>query len=156
MFVSNAEKLVSRGSHPQEAVERMIFELEKAISVFHQTQNVNTAYVCGSYANGTATERSDLDFAILPVAKMSLMEEMRLQSALSEALSFEDIDLVNLLNAPTRLQFNLVSTGRLIYEKDTDFTDDYTELLLKHYYEKKHRYRSYQTDLETGLKEDYG
>ena len=134
----------------------MKIDLEKAIRVFRDASAVKTAYLCGSYAQDTETRRSDLDFAFLSDKKMSMMEETQLQASLSESLSFEDIDLVNLHRAPTRLQFNLVSTGKLIYERDQGYTDDYMEQLLKQYHAKMHMYRTFQEDLEAGLREDYG
>ena len=86
---------------------------------------------------------------------MSLYDEMRIQAALSEELSFENIDLVNLNKVPVKLQFNLVSTGRIIYEKDTEFTNQYIEDLLKKYHDRVYRYKRFQIELEQGLREDY-
>ncbi|MDK2822074.1 MAG: uncharacterized protein PWP31_2039 [Clostridia bacterium] len=129
--------------------------IEKAITVFKNNSKVNTAYLCGSYANGTATERSDIDFAIVPSKPLSLLEEMEIQANLSEELHFENVDLINLYNAPIRLQFNLVSNGKLIFERNREVTDCYIEKLLKLYHDREYRYRVFNADLEKGLKEDY-
>ena len=129
--------------------------IEKAIAVFRNNTKINTAYLCGSYANGAATEQSDIDFAIVPSKPLSLMEEMEIQANLSEELHFENIDLVNLHNAPIRLQFKLVSGGRIIFERNREITDCYMEKLLKLYHDREYRYRIFYTDLEKGLMEDY-
>lgn len=128
---------------------------DDTIEVFKKYIKINTAYLCGSYANDTAVESSDVDFAIVTTEKLSLLETMEIQSRLSEKLHFDDLDLIDLCKAPVRLQFSLVSTGKLIYEKEKDLTDIYIENLLKRYHDMEYRFRLFDEDLEKGLREDY-
>ena len=129
--------------------------IKRAIDVLSEEPDVDTAFLCGSYANGTANERSDIDFAILPGRPLSLLDEMKLQARLSEVLHFEKIDVVNLLRAPVMLQFKLVSKSRLIFERNRDKTDSYMERMLKAYHDREYRYRTFEADFKQGLKEDY-
>ena len=137
------------------AIMMKTFCIKRAIDVFNEEPYVNTAFLCGSYANDTASERSDIDFAILPGRPLSLLDEMKLQARLSEVLHFENIDVVNLLRAPVMLQFNLISKSRLIYERNRDKTDSYMERMLKTYHDREYRYRAFEADFKQGLKEDY-
>lgn len=136
-------------------MKKCYFDDKRLIHIFKRFDKIYTVYLCGSYAQGCASEDSDIDFAILPCEELSMYDEMRIQAALSEELSFENIDLVNLNKVPVKLQFNLVSTGRIIYEKDTEFTNQYIEDLLKKYHDRVYRYKRFQIDLEQGLREDY-
>lgn len=136
-------------------MKKCYFDDRLLFHIFEQFDKINTVYLCGSYAKGCASENSDIDFAILPCDKLSLHDEMRIQAVLSEELSFENIDLINLCKVSVKLQFNLVSTGRIIYEKNTEFTNQYIEDLLKKYHDRVYRYKRFQIDLEQGLREDY-
>lgn len=133
----------------------MPISIEKAIIIFNNNPMIIAVYLCGSYANSTATKQSDIDFAFVASGAMSLMEEMALQAKLSEELHFENIDLINLSKAPIRLQYNLVSGGTLLFEKDKNETDTYIEELLKRYHDREYRYRKFDLDFANGLKEDY-
>ncbi len=144
--------------NPRGAVKIMkkcYFDNKRLIHIFEQFDKINTVYLCGSYAQGSASENSDIDFAILPSTELSVYDEMRIQAALSEELSFENVDLINLSKAPVKLQFNLVSAGRIIYEKNAELTNQYIEDLLKQYHDRVYRYKRFQKDLEQGLREDY-
>ena len=136
-------------------MKKCYFDDRLLFHIFERFDKINTVYLCGSYAKGCASENSDIDFAILPCEELSMYDEMRIQAVLSEELSFENIDLINLCKVSVKLQFNLVSTGRIIYEKNTELTNQYIEDLLKKYHNRVYRYKRFQIELEQGLREDY-
>lgn len=79
---------------------------------------IRFAYLFGSRATGTATERSDADVAIMPSAALSLRARARLATQLAEALGAPDVDLLSLDGAWLELRGRVVQEGRLIYSSD--------------------------------------
>lgn len=82
-----------------------------------QASGVTVAYLFGSRADATATERSDHDFAVLFDHDPSLREIGALQATLSEIVAGA-VDIVELERAPLELQAAVVQTGRLIFSRD--------------------------------------
>ena len=72
--------------------------------------DVAAIYLYGSA--GTAHERpeSDVDLAVLPARPLSVDERLSLAADLAEALG-RDVDLVDLLKAPTVLRARIVAEG---------------------------------------------
>ena len=120
-----------------------------------KNRNILIAYLFGSYADGTAHQRSDLDLAFLFNEPVDLRTEIALQVKLSEVTGIEAIDLLNLNKAPLYLQFKVITTGRLIYEVDPDQTSDFLENLFNRYHDREFRYKMFFKEWDEGLKEDY-
>jgi predicted nucleotidyltransferase len=80
-------------------------------------ERVRFAYVFGSVAAGTATERSDVDLGVSLRPRGSLLDDARLHDALVAALSREDVDLVVLEDAPLWLRYRVVG-GRPVFSRD--------------------------------------
>jgi predicted nucleotidyltransferase len=93
------------------------------IEFFKSDQSILLAYLFGSYHDGYANQKSDLDLAVLFKEDISLWNEMALQARLAEIIKFDKVDLINLNKAPLRMQFNILANGRLIYETNKDTTD---------------------------------
>jgi uncharacterized protein len=117
--------------------------------------NIQVLYLFGSYTDGTAHPKSDLDLAFLFKDDIGLWAEMALQAKLSETTGFEKIDTLNLNKAPLRMKFKALSTGRLIYEADPDRTTDFLEEVLLLYHDQEYRYKQFFKEWDEGLKEDY-
>ena len=122
---------------------------------FHQNDYCWIAYLFGSYQDGTAHAKSDLDLAVLFKKDTDLWQEMAFQAEVSKLLHFEKIDLVNLSKTPLRMQFIIISTGQLIYEADDEVTSGFLERILHQYHDREYRYRAFFKDWDEGLKEDY-
>lgn len=108
-------------------------ERKKLIGFFRTLKPVVImASIIGSY--GTAYQRcdSDIDFAVLFGEKISMLDEMRILKDLSAVLTYENIDLVNLNNAPITLQFRAVE-GDILFERDYYQVSDYMEKVFKIY-----------------------
>ncbi len=133
-----------------------MFDLAETLSLIQdfckKEPTILMAYLFGSYADGTAHRKSNLDLAFLfnePGA------EMALQVKLSDVTGFEAIDLLNLNKAPLYLQFKVITSGRLIYESDPDLTSDFLENLFNRYHDREFRYKLFFKEWDEGLKEDY-
>jgi len=94
---------------------------EKVAELLSQHQEVLAAYVFGSVATGRARPDSDVDIAVLvDIAalpndpfqyRLSLMADVR------SVLKTRDVDVVILNQAPPALAQNVISKGRLIFER---------------------------------------
>lgn len=105
-------------------------DLEEALRRLKEVfagKGVVLAYLFGSYAEGTATPKSDLDIAVLVEGESGdLYESYReLFLAVREALGTERFDLLLLNGAPLSLKFEVVSHGRLIYCRDEDLLNEF-------------------------------
>lgn len=117
--------------------------------------NIAAVYLFGSYSDGAANPKSDLDLAILFKEDIDLREELALQVQLSEAVRFEAIDLLNLNKAPLLMQFKVISSGCLIYEADSDMTSDFLEDIFQRYHDQEYRFRVFFQEWDEGLGENY-
>ena len=82
---------------------------------------VQLAYLFGSLAKRNAGD--DVDIAVLGSSEN--LEDLR--AALCEALATERLDIVDLAKAPPTLQFEVISSGRVLF-KTSDETENNFEL----------------------------
>ncbi|EEG79083.1 type VII toxin-antitoxin system MntA family adenylyltransferase antitoxin [Dethiobacter alkaliphilus] len=101
--------------------------------LFPALPHVQTVFLFGSYGTEYQTPLSDIDFAVYFNKKVSVDDEADLLSKLSIALDTDRVDLVNLNKAPLSLQFNVISEGKIIYERDYIATCDFIEKVIKYY-----------------------
>ena len=71
------------------------------------------AYVFGSQASGQATPDSDWDIAIFPAQSISNETRWEVAQAIASQLN-SDVDLIDLREASTVLQMQVISNGELI------------------------------------------
>lgn len=74
-------------------------------------------YIFGSVADNSATPHSDIDIAFLTFQKISPVEKWKIQEKLASELN-QDVDLIDLKDATTILQTEVVENGKLIYSVD--------------------------------------
>jgi len=70
-------------------------------------------WLFGSYADGSFTENSDIDIAVLFKEKKSPLEVFKLKENLEYFLK-KDVDLIDIQNVNTVFQFKIVTTGKKI------------------------------------------
>ncbi len=73
-------------------------------------------YLFGSYRDGTATSKSDIDIAYLTTVKLSSLERWDESQKLALLLS-HDVDLIELSETNTIFRYQILSTGERIYGK---------------------------------------
>lgn len=125
------------------------------IEMFSENKNILTVYQFGSYGTEFFTAHSDIDFAILFKQKPELEEEMYLQACISIKLSYEDIDLVNMNTAPLILLFNIISEGKIVYEREKDETDNFVERVIRQKHANEIRRKMFYKEYDNALKEAY-
>lgn len=90
--------------------------------------NVEAITLFGSRADGTATDSSDLDLAVLlpgPIEPVKLWEA---GEAIARRLNV-DVDLIDLRTASTVMQFQIITTGRRLFAEGGD-ADRYDVFIL--------------------------
>jgi len=92
-------------------------ELKKQLidSVKTLVPNLRCIYLFGSFHSNQATEKSDIDIAILADYKLLPVARWEIQSELATILNRE-VDLVDLLSASTVMQFQVIKEGSCLYD----------------------------------------
>jgi predicted nucleotidyltransferase len=80
--------------------------------------NTKLIYLFGSQASGQSTNNSDWDIAIFNSEKLEPLARWELSESLCNLLNSE-VDLVDLLQASTVLQMQIISTGKLLYNAES-------------------------------------
>ena len=79
--------------------------------------NVTVIYLFGSQASGKQTKNSDWDIALLTTRKLAPLARWELSESLCELLDSQ-VDLVDLLEASTVLQMQVITTGQVLFDKE--------------------------------------
>lgn len=108
----------------------------------------------GSYGTEMQREDSDIDIdiALLFDQPIGIMEEMRIACELSEIVQFDNVDTINLLNAPITLKFKVIDEGRTIYEQDYYKVCDFMEETFNRYRDEKYYLDRFMKVMELGAK----
>ncbi len=123
----------------RELPEDISQRIEELGHVF-QENGVRLAYLFGSLAE--RDQGDDVDIAALG----DLKEMKTLRAALCEALSTERVDIVDLAEASPTLQFQVISTGRVLF-KTTDEVENDFELRVITAYQDREPVRRRQTEI---------
>lgn len=87
---------------------KLTSEIERVLSA----SNVLSAWLYGSYANGSATEQSDIDIALLlPESCDPWLSLPSLQLALREATG-KEVNCISIIHAPVPLAYEAISGTR--------------------------------------------
>ncbi len=129
-------------------------QLARVLEYFAGNPAINAAYLFGSFGTEASNALSDLDLAVLFSREVSLLEELRVSADLSSILGRDDVDVVNLNKARVDLQHEILRTGEMIYERDRLVTADFTENMLKNYFDYGITLRRIRDDFWGRLKEE--
>lgn len=92
-------------------------QIQNAVSPIFANYGIHSAILFGSYAKGSATEKSDIDLLVDSNLRglrfFALLEDVR------EALGEKDVDLFDTthINAGSPIQKEIKNTGVKIYER---------------------------------------
>ncbi|MDN5332067.1 MAG: uncharacterized protein PWP45_1292 [Tepidanaerobacteraceae bacterium] len=127
--------------------------IERLPAIFEKKPEIVAAYIYGSFATGKTTDLSDIDIAVLLRDKGSLELQLELIGDIAEALKTDDFDLVILNDCPPYMQYEVVSSGKIIYEKDREARCEFQVRALQRYFDVKHIYDEYNYYLKKRIKE---
>ena len=87
------------------------------VEMVKKEQKITLAYLFGSRVEGKVGELSDYDIAILTGRGVAGDFRYRFSSSLCRALNTSKVDPIILNSAPIELAYNVISTGKLIYQQ---------------------------------------
>jgi predicted nucleotidyltransferase len=126
---------------------------------FWDKHNLIAVYLFGSVAQGTAGPLSDIDFGVLlPIGftKEKLYDANdKIFLDLANYIPSEKLDVVVLNLAPLRIQFEVVTTGKLIYSRDDSARADYESYILRKYEDFKRYDEEYRRIFIERVKEEF-
>ena len=77
----------------------------------NKISTLNAVYLFGSYADDSATHKSDIDLAYLTDTPITPLQNWEITNSLSTALGI-DVDLVDLAQTNTIFRYQIISTGK--------------------------------------------
>ncbi|HKQ70061.1 MAG TPA: nucleotidyltransferase domain-containing protein [Polyangiaceae bacterium] len=87
------------------------------------TRRVDAIWLFGSHASDSAGPDSDVDLAVLCEPPLTL-DRARAMDELGRALG-GDIDIIDLATATPPLRWEIITTGRLLFERDEELVERY-------------------------------
>lgn len=123
--------------------------------LFNRHPEIIAVILFGSYKTPFYNERSDLDFGLFFDRPVDLSTELNIEVEISELLRTDQIDLVNLNKAPLLLKYNVVASGKIIFESDNEKTSDFLEKVYNEYCDFEYGYRNLCEDYDYSLRETY-
>ncbi len=115
-----------------------MLDLEKLKLIFREYPYIASAYLFGSYATGKKGPMSDVDIAILlkephPEGRELMHKMDYLAYRIEEALQAGEVDLIELNNQGLIFQYNVLRTGKLIYDADPAFRTKFTAKAISYF-----------------------
>lgn len=93
-----------------------ISEIQKIVAPIAHSYGVKRLYLFGSYAKGTACEKSDVDLLVEKGKPMSLLKLSGMRQMVQEALNFS-VDLVTTAGIEDDFREEIAGTEILLYEE---------------------------------------
>ena len=110
--------------------------------VLEKHAEVKLAYVFGSWAEGRATGRSDVDVAVYVGGRLGWRDYVALKNELEDAVG-RPVDLVVLDDAPPALAYQAVARGELIMAVDMGLMADVEAKVVKEWLDLRPRLEAY-------------
>lgn len=126
-------------------------------SYVKRQDDILAVYLFGSYGTEYQTPLSDVDVALLFEADMipSTHRVLEVEDEIRQIAGEEGINALFLNEAPLVLQFNVIKTGHLMYEKHRHRVSDFHERVFKLYGDFVIDYEQACCDFDYALKEVY-
>ncbi|MBM4141873.1 MAG: nucleotidyltransferase domain-containing protein [Nitrospira sp.] len=114
-----------------------MLETERLNDLFKEYPYIAAAYLFGSHASGRVSPMSDVDIAVLlkkpyPEGRY-LIHQLDYLSFRIEELLKKEVDVVEMNRQGLIFQYNILRTGKLIYDADPSFRANYVSRLISAY-----------------------
>ena len=93
-----------------------ISEIQKAVVPIARHYGIKRLYLFGSYAKGTANEKSDIDLLVEKGKPMSLLQLSGMRQMIQEALQLS-VDLITTTGVGEDFRTEIAGTEILLYEE---------------------------------------
>lgn len=137
------------------SLENIKEKIQELTAFIRQKENIIALYIFGSYGTKYQHLSSDMDFAVLFKDRLSLYEELELESDISQIFKRDDIDIVNLNKAPIDISHQVLYTGDLLFCKDEILLADFKERVFNIYGDYGIVLKKFYDDYQEGLREEY-
>ena len=95
-------------------------------------EDVEFAFIFGSYARNEDNALSDIDIAVYQKKKKSkydyILRELEIETKLLEAIPYKKFDVRSLNLAPIVVIGKIINEGKLIFARDDKFLNNYIEI----------------------------
>ncbi|MGI6667769.1 MAG: type VII toxin-antitoxin system MntA family adenylyltransferase antitoxin [Bacillota bacterium] len=127
------------------------------VKYLDQQEDVLAAMIYGSYGTEFQTPLSDVDLAILFYRdrKPSVERLLALEAGIVAICREDDINVLCLNDVDVMLQFRVIETGRLIFQRDPVALSDFREYVFKIYGDFAPFYRQASREYDKALREAY-
>ena len=126
--------MIREGKKLPEGIRNRIPEIIKAVEA---DSDVIALYAFGSLTSGTLKALSDLDFGILLNDELDRSQRfdkhIELIGVFTDTFRTDEIDLTILNDAPIRMAFQILKTGKVLAYKNKALLTDFRERLVKNY-----------------------
>ncbi|MCW2278844.1 type VII toxin-antitoxin system MntA family adenylyltransferase antitoxin [Heliophilum fasciatum] len=129
--------------------------LEAIKRYFAEQPIVFAAYLFGSYGTEYQTPQSDVDIAVLVDNETvnDIDKQLELECRISDILGTDDVDVLFLNQASLLMQYKVLRTGRLLYEREGDLLSDFIEYVLIRYLDYQIDYSAFCREYDKALPE---
>jgi len=99
----------------------------KILDIIHVNfPDLKLVYLFGSAANNKDQKESDVDLAFYAGAEVPPLRTFEVQQAIARKIHTA-VDLIDLKAASTVMNYEVISTGKILYEAEPSFTNRYEE-----------------------------
>jgi len=106
--------------------------LNKITNFLKQYDEIEFAYVYGSFAKNKETPMSDIDIAIFQNKNKSDYErrmfEFELEAKVMEGITDREVDIRTLNDAPIIVVGKIINEGKLLFARNNSFLNNYVEM----------------------------
>lgn len=132
--------------------------IPELLRYFERNGDIVAVYLYGSYGTERQTALSDVDLGVLlrrGLRDKHLERFLDIQAAVAAATREEDVNVLILNNAPPVIQFEVLRSGRLIFERDGEQHRDFVEHVIKRYPDFAIDFQAFCRDYDASLREAY-
>lgn len=144
--------MIREGVKLPKDVQNRIPEL---VNVLACDKDVVALYAFGSLAKNSLKPLSDLDFGFLIDSRLNKRQRSDKHLALiglfTDTLKTEEIDVINMRDAPHRIAFQILKTGTLLFCSDKLALTDFREVMIKSYLDFKHAINAFDAVFLRGI-----
>jgi len=127
------------------------------VKYLEQQDDVLAAMIYGSYGTELQTALSDVDLALLFYRdrRPSVERILALEAGIASICQEDDINVLSLNDADVMLQFRVLETAKVIFEREPSALCDFREHVFKVYADFAPFYRESSREYDSVLKEVY-
>jgi len=110
--------------------------IPQAVAYLQSREDINFAYLFGSFGKGKIFPLSDVDIAVYLKEPSDVQgKKMEILGALTDILQTDEIDLVVLNSAPLPLQMRILENKKVVVDREPFLRHHYESLTMREYFD---------------------